>query len=154
VVATANDISQLPPELLRKGRVDEIFFVDLPTQKEREDIIKIHLRKKGRKPDKFNVEEIAKEGKGFSGAELEEVIKEALFQAYDKEREVNDEDILEAVKKTFPLSRTMHETIEKMRKWAKSRAVFASSQKPEELNIAESKDIPKLKQESYNNPFI
>jgi len=154
VVATANDISQLPPELLRKGRVDEIFFVDLPTQKERQEIIKIHLKKKGRKPDKFNIEEIAKESKGFSGAELEEVIKEALFQAYDKEREVTDEDILGAIKKTFPLSRTMHETIEKMRKWAKSRAVFASSEKPEELNVAESKDIPKLKQETYNNPFI
>ena len=85
---------------------------------------------------------------------MEEVIKEALFQAYDKERDVTDEDILEAIQKTFPLSRTMHETIEKMRKWAKSRAVFASSEKPEELNVTETKDIPKLKQETYNNPFI
>lgn len=154
VVATANDISQLPPELLRKGRVDEIFFVDLPSQKEREEIIKIHLKKKNRKPNDFDTYKIAMESKGFSGAELEEVIKEALFQAYDKEREVNDEDILEAIKKTFPLSRTMHETIDKMRIWAKSRAVSASTEEPDQLDKEKDKEIPKLKQESYNNPFI
>jgi ATP-dependent 26S proteasome regulatory subunit len=154
VVATANDISQLPPELLRKGRVDEIFFVDLPTEKEREEIIKIHLKKKNRKPKDFNTKELAKKSKGFSGAELEEVVKEALFQAYDKEREVNDEDILEAIDKTFPLSRTMHETIEKMRKWAKSRAVSASTDEPEKLDKEQDKELPKLKQETYNNPFI
>lgn len=153
VVATANDISQLPPELLRKGRVDEIFFVDLPTETEREEIIKIHLKKKNRKPKDFNTKELAKKSKGFSGAELEEVVKEALFQAYDKEREVNDDDISEAINKTFPLSRTMHETIEKMRKWAKSRAVSASTDEPEELDKEKSKDIPKLPQE-YINPFI
>jgi SpoVK/Ycf46/Vps4 family AAA+-type ATPase len=153
VVATANDISQLPPELLRKGRVDEIFFVDLPSEKEREEIIKIHIKRKNRKPDDFNVKKLAKESKGFSGAELEEVIKEALFQAYDKEREVTNEDILEAIGKTFPLSRTMHETIDKMRKWAKSRAVPASNDEPEILG-GEGEDVPKLKQESYNNPFI
>jgi AAA+ superfamily predicted ATPase len=153
VVATANDISQLPPELLRKGRVDEIFFVDLPTEKEREDIIKIHLKKKNRQAKDFNTKKLAKVSKGFSGAELEEVIKEALFQAYDKEREVNDEDIQEAIEKTFPLSRTMHETIDKMRKWAKSRAVMASMEEPEVLED-KNKDVPKLKQESYNNPFI
>lgn len=154
VVATANDISQLPPELLRKGRVDEIFFVDLPTEKEREEIIKIHLKKKSRKPKDFNTKELAKKSKGFSGAELEEVIKEALFQAYDKEREINDDDILEAIDKTFPLSRTMHETIEKMRKWAKSRAVSASIDEPEKLDKEQDKELPKLKQETYNNPFI
>ncbi len=154
VVATANDISQLPPELLRKGRVDEIFFVDLPTEKEREEIIKIHLKKKNRKPEKFNTQELAKKSRGFSGAELEEVVKEALFQAYDKEREVNEDDILEAIGKTFPLSRTMHETIEKMRKWAKSRAVSASKDEPEPLDKEQDKELPKLKQETYNNPFI
>lgn len=154
VVATANDISQLPPELLRKGRVDEIFFVDLPTEKEREEILKIHLKKKNRNPEKFNIKELAKKSKGFSGAELEEVIKEALFQAYDKEREVNDVDIIEAIDKTFPLSRTMHETIEKMRKWAKSRAVYASNDEPEKLDKEQDKELPKLKQETYNNPFI
>lgn len=153
VVATANDISQLPPELLRKGRVDEIFFVDLPTEKEREEIIKIHLKKKNRKSENFNTNELAKESKGFSGAELEEVIKEALFQAYDEEKEITNEHILEAIGKTFPLSRTMHETISKMRLWAKSRAVSASTSEPDTLEDKD-KDVPKLKQESYNNPFI
>lgn len=154
VVATANDISQLPPELLRKGRMDEIFFVDLPTEKERTEIIKIHLEKKHRKPKDFDILKLAKEGNGFSGAELEEVLKEALFQAYDKEREVNTEDLLEAMKKTFPLSRTMHETIGKMRKWAKSRAVSASNDEPETLDKEKDKELPKLKQETYNNPFV
>lgn len=153
VVATANDISQLPPELLRKGRVDEIFFVDLPTENEREEIIKIHLKKKNRQPKNFDTQKLAQESKGFSGAELEEVIKEALFQAYDEEKEVTDNHILEAIGKTFPLSRTMHETIDKMRKWAKSRAVSASTNEPETLEDKD-KDVPKLKQESYNNPFI
>lgn len=153
VVATANDISQLPPELLRKGRVDEIFFVDLPTEKEREEILKIHLKKKNRKPEKFKTNELAKQSKGFSGAELEEVVKEALFQAYDEEKEIDDSHIFAAISKTFPLSRTMHETIEKMRKWANSRAVSASSDEPESLEDKD-KDVPKLKQETYSNPFI
>ncbi|MEI8202835.1 MAG: AAA family ATPase [Bacteroidota bacterium] len=154
VVATANDISQLPPELLRKGRVDEIFFVDLPSQNEREEILKIHLMKKNRDSKDFNIETLAHESKGFSGAELEEVIKEALFQAYDLEREVHNDDILEAIKKTFPLSRTMHETIDKMRIWAKSRAVSASTEEPDKLDKDKDSELPKLKQESYNNPFI
>jgi hypothetical protein len=154
VVATANDISQLPPELLRKGRVDEIFFVDLPTKKEREEIFKIHLKKKGRKPENFDTAKFAEKSKGYSGAELEEVIKEALFQSYDREKEVNDEEILKAVEKTFPLSRTMSETINKMRLWARSRAVSASSEEPESLDLEKGKDTPKLKQETYNNPFI
>ena len=81
------------------------------------------------------------------------MVKEALFQAYDEEKDVETSHISAAIEKTFPLSRTMHETIGKMRKWANSRAVSASIEVPEEL---ESKDenIPKLKQESYNNPFI
>jgi len=128
VVATANNISQLPPELLRKGRVDEIFFVDLPTAKEREEIISIHLKRKGREPKNFDIAKLAAASKGFSGAELEEAVKEALFSAFDDGdagREIKNEDISEAIKKTFPLSRTMHETIDKMRVWAKSRAVSA-----------------------------
>jgi SpoVK/Ycf46/Vps4 family AAA+-type ATPase len=153
VVATANNISQLPPELLRKGRVDEIFFVDLPTQKERDEIIRIHLSKKKRRVDNFDIEKLAQKSKGFSGAELEEVVKEALFQAYDEEHELRDEDIMAAMDKTFPLSRTMHEIIDEMRKWAKARAVAASAEKPEALEGTEE-DVPKLKQESYNNPFI
>lgn len=152
VVVTANDISQLPPEFLRKGRVDEIFFVDLPTENERKEILKIHLQRKGRKPEDFDIEKLAKESKGFSGAELEEVVKEALFQAYDEAKEIADEHIFAAIKKTYPLSRTMHETITQMRKWAGSRAVNASKEAPEPLDD-KGKDVPKLKQEKYNNPF-
>ncbi|MBN2890931.1 MAG: AAA family ATPase [Bacteroidales bacterium] len=154
VVATANNISQLPPELLRKGRVDEIFFVDLPTEKEREDIIKIHIKRKNRKPEKFNIKELAKVSKGFSGAELEEAIKEAMFQAYDKAEDVTTEDIKQAIEKTFPLAKTMSEVIDNMRKWAKSRAVMASAEEAEKLEIKEEEKTPKLKQEQYNNPFI
>lgn len=153
VVATANDISQLPPELLRKGRVDEIFFVDLPTEKEREEIIKIHLKRKNRSPEDFDIKELAKESKGFSGAELEEAVKEALFQAYDAEKQVATEHIQDAIKKTYPLSSTMYETITKMREWAKSRAVMASREVAENLED-KNKDVPKLKQETYNNPFV
>ena len=153
VVATANNISQLPPELLRKGRVDEIFFVDLPTEKERESIIEIHLRKKKRNPQKFNIKNLAIASKGYSGAELEEAIKEALFQAYDDEKEVTDEHILDAIKKTYPLSKTMGETITELRKWAKSRAVMASEEEPEGID-AEGESVPQLKQEVYNNPFV
>ncbi|MDP8162364.1 AAA family ATPase [Pasteurella skyensis] len=153
VVATANDISQLPPELLRKGRVDEIFFVDLPTKNEREEIIKIHLSKKKRNSDDFDIATIAEKSIGFSGAELAEVVKEALFQAYDDEKELNNQHILNAIDKTYPLSQTMRETISQMRKWAKSRAVLASNDTAEELP-QNGKDTPKLKQETYNNPFV
>jgi SpoVK/Ycf46/Vps4 family AAA+-type ATPase len=154
VVATANDISQLPPELLRKGRVDEIFFADLPTQDEREEIIKIHIQKKNRDPDDFDIKKLAQKSKGFSGAELEEVVKEALFQAFDQERTLYDDDMLNAISKTFPLARTMHETISDMRKWAQSRAVAASSKKPEPLDEWQNDNIPKLQQETYANPFL
>jgi len=154
VVATANNISQLPPELLRKGRVDEIFFVDLPTKEERKEIIKIHLRKRNRKPEKFDIEKLAEISKGFSGAEIEEAIKEALFQAYEDVSDLTTEYILNAIKKTYPLAKTMSEVIEDMRKWAKSRAVMASSGEPEKLEIKTEEKIPKLKQEQYNNPFI
>ena len=154
VVATANDISQLPPELLRKGRVDEIFFLDLPAAGEREEIIKIHLQKKKRDPGDFDIPKLAKKSRGFSGAELEEVVKEALFQAFDQRRQLRDEDLLHAISRTFPLARTMFENISDMRLWAQSRAAPASSQKPEPLDEWKNDDVPKLQQESYSNPFV
>ncbi len=153
VVATANDVSQLPPELLRKGRVDEIFFVDLPTQNARKEILSIVLSKKKRKPEKFDLEKLAKESKGFSGAELEEAVKEAMFTAFDEGEELRDEHILSAIKRTFPLSRTMGDTIENLRKWAKAKAVNASSEEAEALDIGAAESVPKLKQE-IANPFI
>jgi SpoVK/Ycf46/Vps4 family AAA+-type ATPase len=156
VVATANNIDALPPELLRKGRMDEIFFVDLPTEEEREAILAIHLRKKKQDPARFDLTKIAKTGKGFSGAELEEAVKEALFQAYDdNKRPVVDEDILRAIEKTSPLSWTRHDEINDMRAWAQQgRAVAASSQAPETLDEGKGRQGPKLKSEASNNPFI
>ena len=152
VVATANNIEGLPPELLRKGRVDEIFFVDLPLKPDREEIIKIHLGKYKRNPNNFDISKIADNCEFFSGAEIEEAIKEALFRAFDEDKEVTTEHIIEAMKKNYPISTTMKENINNMRRWAKARAVLASSNTWEEDESSKGKPIPKLKQEQYN-PF-
>ena len=126
VVATANDISQLPPELLRKGRFDEIFFVDLPAQSERKEIFSVHLRKRKRDPDQFDLDRLAADSPGFSGAEIEQVVIAALYTAFEQDRELNTEDVVAAVKQTVPLSVTMREDIGMVRRWAKGRARPAS----------------------------
>lgn len=153
VLATANRIDQLPPELLRKGRVDEIFFVDLPSRSEREEIIRIHLHKIRRDFKNYDCQYLADLSQGFSGAELAEALQEALYQAYDAGDEVKTEHIAEAIKHTYPLSRTMREEISELRKWCQAKAVMASDTEPEAL-LPMDKDTPRLKQESYNNPFI
>lgn len=122
IVATANDVSSLPPELLRKGRFDEIFFIDLPTKDEREEIIKIHLTRHNRTPSKFSCSKIAEMAKEFSGAELEQAIIEGMFQAFSQDREVNTNDILEAIHQTTPLSKTMDSQVKALRSWAEGRA--------------------------------
>lgn len=152
VLATANNIEQLPPELLRKGRVDEIFFVDLPSLCEREEIIGIHLDKVGRKAKDFDCQQLAELSRGFSGAELAEALQEALYQAYDVGEEVTTKHIAEAIKRTYPLSRTMGVEIDRLRKWCQAKAVMASDAAPEEL-LPIDKDTPRLKQEIYNNAF-
>ena len=154
VLATANDISQLPPELLRKGRVDEIFFVDLPDCQARQEIISIHLRRRQREFPEPELSRIAKEAKGYTGAELEEAVKEALFRAFDEGRQVESNDVIAAIKDSYPLSKTMQEVIEATRKWAKSRAVQASSKEPEAFNEKPKETkTPRLRQEAAN-PFI
>lgn len=152
VVATANDISKLPPELLRKGRIDEIFFVDLPSKRARKEIIQIHLERIKRKPSKFNLESLSESMEGFAGAEIEESIKEALFQSYDEAVELNDEYIIKAAKKTYPISRTMSEGISNLRKWAKERAVLADEEYDGKAIQNDGKNVV-LKQEAFN-PFI
>ena len=117
-------------------------------------IISIHLKRKNRNPQEFDLKALSKMSKGFSGAELEEAIKEALFQAYDTGEELATEHIKDAITKTFPLAKTMQEVIENMRNWAKARAVMASADTPEQLETNGQEKIPKLKQEQYNNPFI
>lgn len=154
VLATANDISQLPPELLRKGRVDEIFFVDLPDCQARQEILGIHLRRRQREFSEPDLARIAQAAKGYTGAELEEAVKEALFRAFDEGRQINAEDVIAAIKDSYPLSKTMQEVIEATRKWAKNRAVQASSQEPEAFDDKPKEPkTPRLRQEAAN-PFI
>jgi SpoVK/Ycf46/Vps4 family AAA+-type ATPase len=151
VFATSNNISQLPPEMLRKGRFDEIFFVDLPAQKTREEILRIHLEKKDRGDlaDEFDLEALAKASPGFSGAELEEAVKDALFKAFDAGRELEQNDIASSLEATYPLSKTMRENILEMRKWAKFRARLASDDVSEILpEITE--EVPRLATERRN----
>jgi len=126
VVATANDISQLPPELLRKGRFDEIFFVDLPSEGERREIFEIHLRRRKRDPSQFDLDRLAKEANGFSGSEIEQAVISALYTAFEHDRDITTEDVSAAIKETVPLSLTMREDIDLVRRWAKGRARPAS----------------------------
>lgn len=126
IVATANDVSALPPELLRKGRFDEIFFVDLPDGPEREQIFSIHLKKKKRDPAKFNLKTLSKATDGFSGAEIEQVVVGALFVAFDAGRELMQKDLLAEAKSVVPLSVMMAEEIDELRTWAKMRTRPAS----------------------------
>jgi MoxR-like ATPase len=126
VVATANDVSQLPPELLRKGRLDEIFYVDLPSEEEREEIFRIHLAKRGRDPEKFDLPALVTRSKEFSGAEIEEAINSALYDAFYSRQEITTEHVLTALSQTVPLAKTMDEKISHLRHWAEGRARHAS----------------------------
>ena len=126
VIATANDVSALPPELLRKGRFDEIFFVDMPTEAERVDIFKIHLTKKKRALEDFDLELLARESKGFSGAEVEQVVIAALYDAFFEDDPLTTERLLTSIKQIIPLSLTMKEKIDDLRDWAQTRARSAS----------------------------
>lgn len=126
VMATANDISQLPPELLRKGRLDEIFYVDLPTQVERRTIFEIHIRKRGRKSEAFDLDQLAAACEGFSGAEIEEAIISALYDVFYLRKEMETADVLKSLRETVPLSRTMSEKLSDLRNWANGRARYAS----------------------------
>lgn len=126
VVATANDISNLPPELLRKGRFDEIFFVDLPNELERQAIFQIHIARRNRDPAKFDLAALAAASTAFSGAEIEQAVISALFDAFYAKQELTTEAILQSLKETVPLSRTMSDQIEALRAWSEGRARNAS----------------------------
>jgi AAA+ superfamily predicted ATPase len=124
VVATANDVSNLPPELMRRGRFDEVFFVDLPNPHERQAILEIHLKKRGRDPARFAalLPDLAKRAEHFSGAELEQVVISALYRAFADTRELSEEDLDLSMKQTVPLYRTYEEKIKWLRDWARTRA--------------------------------
>jgi SpoVK/Ycf46/Vps4 family AAA+-type ATPase len=126
VVATANDISHLPPELLRKGRLDEIFFVDLPDPQERVEVFRIHLQKRGRDFAAFDLNRLAELSQDFSGAEIEEAINSALYDAFYGREELTTGHVLQALGETVPLARTMDEQISELRRWAEGRARNAS----------------------------
>ncbi|MFP6639426.1 MAG: AAA family ATPase, partial [Myxococcota bacterium] len=126
VVATANDISSLPPELLRRGRFDELFFVDLPSHAERMEIFSIHLRARGRDPEEFDLEQLAEESQLLSGAEIEQVIGQGLYSAFSSARELLDTDIVNAIQETVPLYNTYEDRIKELRDWARQRSRPAS----------------------------
>jgi len=123
---TANDIEALPPELLRKGRFDEIFFVDLPNKSVRKKIFSIHLKKRKRDPKHFDLDLLAELSDGYSGAEIEQSIISALHDAYSDGSDVSTERIIKALKESPPLSVTMAERVNALREWAKNRCIPAN----------------------------
>jgi SpoVK/Ycf46/Vps4 family AAA+-type ATPase len=126
VAATCNNVTVLPPELIRKGRFDELFFVDLPNQVERKQIFAIHLTRRKRNPAEFDLDRAAVAARGYSGAEIEAAVQTALYSAFSNRQAVSTQGLLDALKATVPLSVTRSEEIEELSAWAKLRAVPAS----------------------------
>ena len=126
VAATCNNVSALPPELIRKGRFDELFFVDLPNHAERKQIFAIHLKRRKRNPAEFDLDQVAAAARGYSGAEIEAAVQTALYAAFSSKQTVSTLGLLDALKATVPLSVTRSEEIEELRTWASQRAVPAS----------------------------
>ena len=125
MVATANDIERLPPELIRKGRLDEIFFVDLPSSAVREVIFRIHLEKRGQHAQSFDLFRLAEHSDGFTGAEIEQAVVAGLYSAGAGHQPL-DQALLEAeLAATVPLSVTMAESLGRLRQWCQGRAVSA-----------------------------
>jgi ATP-dependent 26S proteasome regulatory subunit len=129
VAATANRVDLLPAELLRRGRFDQLFFIDLPTRREREEIFSIHLENKGNDTKLFNIPQLAQITKGWSGSEVEQVIISGMYEAFNENRKLSEDDLFTIFGNSVPLSTTMEEQIKKIRSWAHNRAVRASSDK-------------------------
>lgn len=127
VVATANDVTQLPPEMLRKGRWDDLFFVDLPNEAERQAIWRIVVARHERDPDDFGTVQLARITDGLTGSEIEQAFAESLYQAFDQEEEPNDLTIAGVLNDLVPLSKLMAEPIAGLRNWAKGRARYATA---------------------------
>jgi len=125
IVATSNDISQLPPELIRKGRLDEIFFVDLPDAEVRKDIFVIHLNKRNCLAQQFDVQQLALASEGFSGSEIEQAIVAALYSADTEGKILDTTTLLRELAATSPLSKVMAEQIAQLRAWAAARTIPA-----------------------------
>src|SRR5690606_699219 len=129
VVATANNVEALPPELLRKGRFDEIFFIDLPDAHERKEILRIHLQRRSRTIPDSALDDISARCEYFSGAELEQVVISAMYTAFADGREIEIDDLVYATQETIPLYRTYEESIKSLREWAHGRARPASRER-------------------------
>ena len=141
VVATANVVANLPPELIRKGRFDDIFFVDLPDNEERKQIWSIHLEQRNFKIDRFDLEKLITQSEGFTGAEIEAAIISAMYEGFsDNERGITTVDIIKELKESVPIYITMKEKIEELREWASKRARNASKSK-HAVVIKESKTV-------------
>ena len=125
IVATSNDITGLPPELMRKGRLDEIFFVDLPNASIRQDIFRIHLAKRDLNPEDFDLDELAETAKEFTGAEIEEAIVSARYLASARDSAICQQDVKDALERTYPIAVLRAESINSLREWAKDRTVPA-----------------------------
>ncbi len=125
IVATSNDITELPPELVRKGRMDEIFFVDLPDIATRKDIFRIHLAKREMNPNGFDLDQLAEQSDGFTGAEIEEAIVSARYLSASNQAVVTTEDLLGAINRTYPMSVLRADSVQALRAWAKDRTVPA-----------------------------
>ncbi|HVJ87906.1 MAG TPA: AAA family ATPase [Caulifigura sp.] len=157
VVATANNVARLPPELLRRGRFDELFFVDLPNFYERKSIFEIHLKRRGWKPEMFDVEALANRTDEYSGAEIEQVVNSAIIESYSQGRMLTDDDLEQSRDRTVPLSVTMEDQIFALREWARTRCrpatldsrlaqMMDEEERRGETNVADgSGGAPKLK---------
>ncbi len=126
VAATCNNVSVLPPELIRKGRFDEIFFVELPNQTERKAILAIQVARRKLNATALDLDRIAAAAQGYSGAEIDTIVQTAMYQSFSDKKPVTTETLLEAVASTVPLSMTRAEEIQALREWAKGRAVPAA----------------------------
>ena len=126
VAATCNNVTALPPELIRKGRFDELFFVDLPNQAERKAILAIQLARRKHNPAEFDLEQIARAAEGYSGAEIDAALQAAMYRSFADKQALATQSLLQALAITVPLSTTRAEEIEALREWARSRAVPAS----------------------------
>ncbi|HEX9402090.1 MAG TPA: AAA family ATPase [Anaeromyxobacter sp.] len=133
VVATANRIEQLPPELLRKGRFDDLFFIDLPALAERREILEIHVRRRGRDPRAHDLDALARSTVGFSGAEIEQAVVSALYDAFAEAKELEPGHLVRAIAEALPLSTTMREEIDRLREWARTRTRAASGATPDPI---------------------
>ncbi len=157
VVATANNISRLPPELLRRGRFDEIFFIDLPNYYERQAIFHIHLKKRGWKPEKFDLQKLSDATDGYSGSEIETIVNSAIIETYSSGNMLTEADLIVQQELLVPLSRTMEDQIFHLREWARTRCRAATpdsrvqqimeeeERRGESLTSDGSRDTPQLK---------